>query len=113
MEGKSPTLTRLQFLTAPLLLAFVCGALLLARLACPLLEPEEARYAEIPRQMLAEGRVLINVVAGGDPSGVPEPASGRIQHGSGRRREHEPFARGNHRSQQSACDGSGRPLQGF
>jgi len=40
-----------------LVLAVLAAALLLTRLSCPLLEPEEARYAEIPRQMLAEGRV--------------------------------------------------------
>ena len=32
----------------------------------PLLEPEEARYAEIPRQMLADGRVLTPVLHGED-----------------------------------------------
>jgi 4-amino-4-deoxy-L-arabinose transferase-like glycosyltransferase len=42
----------------PLLLAVVAGTLFFTRLTCPLLEPEEARYAEIPRQMLAEGRFV-------------------------------------------------------
>ncbi len=42
----------------PLLAA---GLLLFSRLHCPLLEPEEARYAEIPRQMLAEGQCLTPV----------------------------------------------------
>ncbi len=37
------------------MLLFVTSVLSLARLGCPLLEPEEARYAEIPRQMLVEG----------------------------------------------------------
>jgi len=40
------------------LLVLVAGLLLFTRLSCPLLEPEEARYAEIPRQMLAEGRFV-------------------------------------------------------
>src|SRR4051794_27824621 len=30
-----------------------------ARIHLPLLEPEEARYAEIPRQMLASDRLLV------------------------------------------------------
>ena len=44
-----------------LLLAMTC-VLFLARLDHPLLEPEEARYAEIPRQMLLEGRWLTPVL---------------------------------------------------
>src|SRR4051812_48866648 len=50
----------------PLFLAFLAGLLFYSRLGCPLLEPEEARYAEIPRQMLAEGRWLPPVLHGED-----------------------------------------------
>ena len=53
-------------LFAPLLLLLLAGLLFYARLGCPLLEPEEARYAEIPRQMLAEGRWLAPVLHGED-----------------------------------------------
>src|SRR5205823_266102 len=42
----------------------MAAVLFLGRLASPLLEPEEARYAEIPRQMLAEGRVLVPALHG-------------------------------------------------
>src|SRR5271166_3746596 len=48
------------------LLLLVAGALFLTRLSCPLLEPEETRYAEIPRQMLAEGR-FVEPVWHGEP----------------------------------------------
>ncbi|HYV35891.1 MAG TPA: glycosyltransferase family 39 protein [Gemmataceae bacterium] len=47
-----------------IVLAVLSGALLLTRLSCPLLEPEEARYAEIPRQMLVEGRFAEPVLHG-------------------------------------------------
>jgi 4-amino-4-deoxy-L-arabinose transferase-like glycosyltransferase len=40
--------------------------LFFSRLDYPLLEPEEARYAEIPRQMLAEGRFMTPVLHGED-----------------------------------------------
>jgi 4-amino-4-deoxy-L-arabinose transferase-like glycosyltransferase len=49
---------------------FLClGAaafLIFARLGGPFLEPEEARYAEIPRQMLAQERFLVPVFDGQD-----------------------------------------------
>src|SRR5688572_25030326 len=44
----------------------VAASLFFTRLGCPLLEPEEARYAEIPRQMLAQGR-LVEPVWHGEP----------------------------------------------
>ena len=40
--------------------------LFFARLDQPLLEPEEGRYAEIPRQMLVQGRFLTPVLHGED-----------------------------------------------
>jgi 4-amino-4-deoxy-L-arabinose transferase-like glycosyltransferase len=80
MDGKAPSLSPLPLLPRALplrftlrlpdgflhalLLALLGSALLLTRLTCPLLEPEEARYAEIPRQMLAEGRFVEPVLHG-------------------------------------------------
>lgn len=46
------------------ILVFMAGLLFFGRLGAPLLEPEEARYAEIPRQMLAEGRLMTPVLHG-------------------------------------------------
>jgi dolichol-phosphate mannosyltransferase len=49
-----------------LVLALMACALFVGRLHQPLLEPEEARYAEIPRQMLAQGRLLTPILHGED-----------------------------------------------
>jgi dolichol-phosphate mannosyltransferase len=51
-------------LPALVLLTLVAGPLFFARLDAPLLEPQEPRYAEIPRQMLVEGRLLVPVLHG-------------------------------------------------
>ncbi len=48
---------------AALLMLMAC-MLFFGRLSVPLLEPEEARYAEIPRQMLVEGRLVTPVLHG-------------------------------------------------
>ncbi|HVS35860.1 MAG TPA: glycosyltransferase [Gemmataceae bacterium] len=55
--GRSP-------LPALLLLLVVACLLFFSQLRAPLLEPQEPRYAEIPRQMLAEGRLLTPVLNG-------------------------------------------------
>ncbi len=49
-----------------LVLVMAAGLLFFARLDCPLQEPEETLYAEIPRQMLAEDRFLVPVRHGQD-----------------------------------------------
>lgn len=48
----------------PFILGIMGGLAIFGRLGCPLLEPEEARYAEIPRQMLAESRIIVPVWQG-------------------------------------------------
>src|SRR5216110_3991300 len=60
----APRSTSIRF-PLPLLL-LVAGSLFFPRLGCPLLEPEETRYAEIPRQMLAQGR-FVEPVWHGEP----------------------------------------------
>ncbi|MBI1831959.1 MAG: glycosyltransferase [Planctomycetes bacterium] len=55
----------LQTVLMMLLFAVTC-ALFAGRLDHPLLEPEEARYAEIPRQMLQEGRIVTPILHGED-----------------------------------------------
>ncbi len=62
--GPSLPAPRRSPLLALLLLLIVSGLLFFSRLGAPLLEPQEPRYAEIPRQMLAEGRLLTPVLNG-------------------------------------------------
>lgn len=49
---------------APLLLVLMAALLFFSRLNCPLQEPEESRYAEIPRQMLETGSLAVPVLHG-------------------------------------------------
>lgn len=46
------------------ILVLIAATLFFLRLRAPLLEPQEPRYAEIPRQMLQEGRLLLPVLHG-------------------------------------------------
>jgi dolichol-phosphate mannosyltransferase len=63
-SSRAPSLLRSS---APLLLLMVIAAFLcFCRLHSPLLEPEEARYAEIPRQMLAADRWIVPTLHGQD-----------------------------------------------
>ena len=53
-----------SFIPGLILLAVVSGLLFFTRLSAPLLEPQEPRYAEIPRQMLLEHRFVVPVLHG-------------------------------------------------
>jgi 4-amino-4-deoxy-L-arabinose transferase-like glycosyltransferase len=53
-------------LVYPLILVVVAGLLCFTQLDCALQEPEESLYAEVPRQMLMEGRLLVPVRHGQD-----------------------------------------------
>jgi 4-amino-4-deoxy-L-arabinose transferase-like glycosyltransferase len=60
-----PVSSRAVFL-GEVILVLAAAALSFSQLDCALQEPEEALYAEIPRQMLAEGRLLVPVRHGQD-----------------------------------------------
>jgi 4-amino-4-deoxy-L-arabinose transferase-like glycosyltransferase len=61
-EVRPASLSRV--LLSLLLLSVLAGLLFLTRLSAPLLEPQEPRYAEIPRQMLARGDWLMPILHG-------------------------------------------------
>jgi dolichol-phosphate mannosyltransferase len=68
--GVSPRMMRFPGADAPgsplalVALVLIAVTLFFLRLRAPLLEPQEPRYAEIPRQMLHEGRLLVPVLHG-------------------------------------------------
>jgi 4-amino-4-deoxy-L-arabinose transferase-like glycosyltransferase len=69
VESSSPTIApsirRTPSIVAALALVMVVASLLFfTKLRAPLLEPQEPRYAEIPRQMLQEGRFIVPVLHG-------------------------------------------------
>jgi dolichol-phosphate mannosyltransferase len=51
-------------LVGGILISLIAVTLFFLSLRAPLLEPQEPRYAEIPRQMLSEGRFLVPVLHG-------------------------------------------------
>lgn len=63
--GETPQASGFSWLGCALVL-LVASLLFFARLRAPLLEPQEGRYAEIPRQMLAENSWLIPRLHGQD-----------------------------------------------
>jgi 4-amino-4-deoxy-L-arabinose transferase-like glycosyltransferase len=63
-ERRTDCKSVLQTLGTLALLAVLAGLLFLTRLRAPLLEPQEPRCAEISRQMLQEGSLLVPVLHG-------------------------------------------------
>jgi 4-amino-4-deoxy-L-arabinose transferase-like glycosyltransferase len=63
-ERESASTIEASLPAAVLLLLFAASMLFFLGLDAPLLEPQEARYAEIPRQMLAQGRLVVPTLHG-------------------------------------------------
>jgi dolichol-phosphate mannosyltransferase len=63
-EDRGPEAARCAPGWCALLLIAVAALLFFSRLGCPLQEPEEPRYAEIPRQMLRSGNILVPTLHG-------------------------------------------------
>jgi 4-amino-4-deoxy-L-arabinose transferase-like glycosyltransferase len=64
MPASSSGRSRYIFPPALAVVAIVAGLLFFARPGCPLQEPQEPRYAEIPRQMLAADSLLVPLYHG-------------------------------------------------